>query len=63
MIQNVIKINDVSKVLLHCLKDLEFACEQLFFKMFFFLYKMCTIPSKLENFLNIDYLENNTSLN
>ncbi len=50
MIKNVIKINDVSKVLLHCLKHLKFACEQLFFKMFFFRIKCAPFLLKIGEF-------------
>ncbi len=47
MIQNVIKINDVSKVLLHCLKHLKSVCEQLFFEMFFFHIKCALFLLKI----------------
>ncbi len=47
MIKIVIKINDVSRVLLHCLKHFKFACEQLFFKMFFFHIKCAPFLLKI----------------
>lgn len=47
MIKNVIKINDVSRVLLHCLKHLKSACEQLFFEMFFFHIKCAPFLLKI----------------